>query len=103
MIVSYFIIYSSFDSVNSDGYPIQVRIQIEIQTKISHRFKRACSGFSTFTIIKYAYNYRVVMKIKIELRKREWAIRDRLVVPFEDEEGRDEEINIQRETRCPGR
>lgn len=35
-------------------------------------------------------------EIKIELRKRGWAIRDRLVVPF-GEEGRDEEINIYSE------
>lgn len=56
----------------------------------------------SFTIKCTRYNYRVVIKIKIELCKRGWAIRDQLVVPF-SEKGRDEEINIQRETRCPGR
>lgn len=98
MIVSYFIIYNYFRLIPPILTGIQARVQIEIQTKISYR-KRSCLGFR--------FRYKILQssccdKDKNRLRKRGWAIRDRLVVPF-GEEGRDKEINIQRETRCPGR
>lgn len=63
---------------------------------------RAWNLFGIFFAIKRALQLSCCDKDKNRLRKRGWAIRDRLVVPF-GEESRGQEINIQRETRCPGR
>lgn len=98
LIVNYFIIYSSLDSANSDTYP---GYRLKYKRKLCRRcFDRSCLKF-IFTV-KHALQLSCCDEDKNRLRKRGWAIRDRLVVPF-GEEGRDEEINIQRETRCPGR